>query len=88
MTSAEPTAIFTRSWSLYDLITEHNYMSHREIYTGVEDLLRLRSDRGNYHLLNLGLRQCTLPGPMFVGAVSAVMHSLMDSLLAVSWRAP
>ncbi len=54
MTSAESTAIFTRSWSLYDLITEHNYMSHREIYTGVEDLLRLRSDQGNYHLLDLG----------------------------------
>lgn len=54
MTSAKATAIFTRSWSLYDLITQHNYMFHREIYAGVEDLLRLRNDQGDYRLLDLG----------------------------------
>lgn len=54
MTSAKSTAIFTRSWSLYDLLTEYNYMYHREIYAGIEDLLRLRSDHGQYHLLDLG----------------------------------
>jgi ubiquinone/menaquinone biosynthesis C-methylase UbiE len=54
MTSAKPTTIFTRSWSLYDLLTEYNYMYHREIYAGVEDLLRLRDDQGQYHLLDLG----------------------------------
>lgn len=54
MTSAETTAIFTRSWSLYDLLTEYNHMFHREIYKAVEDLLKLRGDQGRYHLLDLG----------------------------------
>jgi SAM-dependent methyltransferase len=54
MTSAEPTTIFTRSWSLYDLLTEHNYMFHSEIYSGIRDLLELRNDKGNYRLLDLG----------------------------------
>jgi SAM-dependent methyltransferase len=54
MTSAESTAIFTRSWSLYDLITEHNYMFHNEIYAEVARLLRLRDDAERYHLLDLG----------------------------------
>jgi ubiquinone/menaquinone biosynthesis C-methylase UbiE len=54
MTSADSTAIFTHSWSLYDLITEHNYMSHQEIYAGVEELLRLRADQKQYRLLDLG----------------------------------
>lgn len=54
MLSADPVAIFTRSWSLYDLITQHNYMFHREIYAGVGALLRSRADRGEYRLLDLG----------------------------------
>lgn len=54
MTSAESTNIFTRSWSLYDLITEHNYMFHQEIYAGVGRLLSLRDDAGRYRLLDLG----------------------------------
>lgn len=54
MTSAESAAIFTRSWSLYDLITEHNYMSHREIYASVGHLLSLRGDAGRCRLLDLG----------------------------------
>lgn len=54
MKSAESTTLFTRSWSLYDLITEHNYMFHQEIYAGVDHLLRLRGDNGRYRLLDLG----------------------------------
>lgn len=54
MTSAESTTIFTRSWSLYDLITVHNYMFHNEIYAGVARLLSLRNDAGRYRLLDLG----------------------------------
>jgi cyclopropane fatty-acyl-phospholipid synthase-like methyltransferase len=54
MLFAEPVAIFTRSWSLYDLITEHNYMFHREIYAGVGELLRSRAEGGEYCLLDLG----------------------------------
>jgi cyclopropane fatty-acyl-phospholipid synthase-like methyltransferase len=54
MTTAETTTFFTRTWSVYDLITEHNYMSHREIYAKVADLLKLRKDRKQYRLLDLG----------------------------------
>ena len=53
MSSPESTAIFTRSWSLYDLLTEHNYMFHREIYAGVDGLMGLRPD-SPYRLLDLG----------------------------------
>ena len=54
MIHTESIEIFTRSWSLYDLITEHNYMFHREIYSGIEDLLKQRDDHENYRLLDLG----------------------------------
>lgn len=54
MNNPDSTAIFTRSWSLYDLITEHNYMFHREIYSAVEDLLGNREDAGSCNLLDLG----------------------------------
>lgn len=54
MTSAESTTIFTHSWSLYDLITAHNYMFHQEIYDGVCKLLKHRTDLGPYRLLDLG----------------------------------
>jgi SAM-dependent methyltransferase len=57
MSSPESAAIFTRSWSLYDLLTEHNYMFHRQIYAGLEEVLALRaasSCRSPYRLLDLG----------------------------------
>ena len=54
MTTAETTAFFTRTWSVYDQITAHNYMSHREIYARVAELLEQRADRGAYRLLDLG----------------------------------
>ena len=54
MSSFEPDTFFTRSWSLYDLITEHNYMFHREIYAGIANLLKLRKSRGPYRMLDLG----------------------------------
>jgi SAM-dependent methyltransferase len=53
MSCPDPAAIFTRSWSLYDLLTEHNYMFHRQIYAGVEELLGLR-DKSPYRMLDLG----------------------------------
>lgn len=49
-----PTAIFTHSWSLYDLLTAHNYMFHREIYGEVKRLLSQRADGEKYRLLDLG----------------------------------
>lgn len=54
MASAESTAFFTRTWSLYDLITEHNYMYHREIHAKIADLLKRRKDQNQYQLLDLG----------------------------------
>jgi cyclopropane fatty-acyl-phospholipid synthase-like methyltransferase len=54
MTTAETTAFFTRTWSVYDQITEHNYMSHREIYAKVAAVLKQRKDIGQYRLLDLG----------------------------------
>lgn len=54
MTSLEATTIFTHSWSLYDLITEHNYMFHREIYEEINNLLISHNKSGQYNLLDLG----------------------------------
>ena len=54
MNSSTPISIFTQSWSTYDLITEYNYMFHREIYATVHNALWLRYDRGPYTLLDLG----------------------------------
>lgn len=54
MESDDITAIFRRSWSLYDFITERNYMFHREIYAEVARLLESRARLGVYHLLDLG----------------------------------
>jgi SAM-dependent methyltransferase len=53
MSYPDPAAIFTRSWALYDLLTEHNYMFHRQIYAAVEELLSPR-DESPYRLLDLG----------------------------------
>lgn len=48
------TALFRKAWSLYDAITERNYMHHRVIYAQVAELLRQRGERGRYSLLDLG----------------------------------
>ena len=50
----DETALFRKSWTLYDAISERNYMFHREIYAHVADLLRQRHQTGPYHLLDLG----------------------------------
>lgn len=76
MISAEPTAIFTRSWSLYDLLTEYNYMFHREIYKGVEDLLKLRVDPGHYHLLDLGCGNARYLAPCLKQAAPAIYEGV------------
>jgi len=54
MTSPQSADLFARSWSLYDLITEHNYMFHEEIYAEISDLLGQRQDHGQYRILDLG----------------------------------
>ena len=52
--SEDEIAIFRTSWSLYDTITEHNYMSHREIYAIVDGVLGGLRERGPYSILDLG----------------------------------
>lgn len=54
MTSSESADLFARSWSLYDHITEHNYMFHQEIYAEFSELLKQRHDGGQYRMLDLG----------------------------------
>ena len=76
MTAAEPTAIFTRSWSLYDLLTEYNYMFHREIYKEVEDLLKLRVDQGHYRLLDLGCGNARYLAPCLKQVTPAIYEGV------------
>ena len=66
MTTAETTAFFTHTWSVYDQIAEHNYMSHREIYAKVAELLRLRKDHTQYRLLDLGCGNARFLAPVLM----------------------
>lgn len=50
----DETALFRKSWTLYDAITEKNYMFHREIYALIASLLSQRHAGGPYSLLDLG----------------------------------
>ncbi len=76
MTSAKSTAIFTRSWSLYDLITAHNYMFHQEIYAGIGQLLRFRDDAGRYRLLDLGCGNARFLAPCLQRSPPAVYEGV------------
>lgn len=53
-TSDDETSLFRTSWSLYDAITEHNCMSHREIYAIVADVLGGLQSSGPCSILDLG----------------------------------
>jgi len=64
MPSAEPTAFFARTWSVYDQIAEHNYMSHREIYAKLADLLKLRKINDPFRLLDLGCGNARFLAPI------------------------
>jgi SAM-dependent methyltransferase len=76
MNSLEPTAIFTRSWSLYDLLTEYNYMFHREIYAEVKELLSQRPDRGKYCILDLGCGNARYLAPCLAQTPPAVYEGV------------
>lgn len=54
LTQDDNTALFRKAWTLYDEISEKNYMFHREIYDHVSGLLQQRHAQGPYHLLDLG----------------------------------
>ena len=76
MTSSEPVAIFTRSWSLYDLLTEYNYMFHHEIYAEVRDLLARRARPAGYRLLDLGCGNARYLAPCLGEAPPAVYEGV------------
>jgi cyclopropane fatty-acyl-phospholipid synthase-like methyltransferase len=94
MTSDESTGFFERSWSLYDLITEHNYMLHREIYARIADLLKLRKNQDQYRMLDLGcgnarflapsLRQFTPSHYEGVDLSEAALEEARDNLADLS----
>lgn len=50
----DQTALFRKSWNLYDAITAFNYMNHREIYRVVGEVIHGRSREGSYSILDLG----------------------------------
>ena len=55
--------IFRTSWSLYDAITEKNYMFHREIYSCVAVHLQDRQAEGGYSILDLGCGNARFMAP-------------------------
>ena len=49
-TQDDETALFRKTWTLYDAISEKNYMFHRQIYAHVSDLLRQRREYTQLYL--------------------------------------
>jgi SAM-dependent methyltransferase len=76
MTTAETTAFFARTWSVYDRITAHNYMSHREIYANVAELLKQRNDHKQYWLLDLGCGNARFLAPCLMQFPPAVYQGV------------
>ncbi|WP_395750045.1 class I SAM-dependent methyltransferase [Prosthecobacter sp.] len=68
LTQDDNTALFRKAWTLYDTISEKNYMFHREIYAQVADLLRQRHAQGPYHLLDLGCGNARFLAPCLQAA--------------------
>jgi len=60
----DQTALFRKSWTLYDAISEKNYMFHREIYAEVAKLLNIYHERGSYKVLDLGCGNARFMAPL------------------------
>jgi len=71
LTQDDNTALFRKSWTLYDAISEKNYMFHREIYALVSGLLQKRHAQGPYHLLDLGCGNVRFLAPCLQSAPPA-----------------
>ncbi len=67
----DETALFRQSWSLYDAISERNYMFHREIYDHVTELLCQRHQSSSYHILDLGCGNARFLAPCLKAAPPA-----------------
>ncbi len=71
LTQDDNTALFRKAWTLYDAISEKNYMFHREIYAHVAELLQQRHAQGPYHLLDLGCGNARFLAPCLQAAPPA-----------------
>lgn len=71
LTQDDNTALFRKAWTLYDAISEKNYMFHREIYAQVGALLQQRHAQGAYHLLDLGCGNARFLAPCLQAAPPA-----------------
>jgi SAM-dependent methyltransferase len=71
LTQDDNTALFRNTWTLYDAISEKNYMFHREIYAHVTSLLQQRHAQGPYHLLDLGCGNARFLAPCLKAAPPA-----------------
>ncbi|MDZ4405080.1 class I SAM-dependent methyltransferase [Prosthecobacter sp.] len=71
LTQDDNTALFRKAWTLYDTITERNYMFHREIYAHIADLLRQRRQSGSYTVLDLGCGNARFLAPCLHAAPPA-----------------
>jgi len=94
MRTPESTAIFRKSWSLYDLITAHNYMFHRELYADLEELLKqVYQANKSYQLLDLGCGNARFLSPSLkkyppslyegVDLSEAALHEAQEYLLGL-----
>ena len=77
-------SLFRASWSLYDAISEKNYMFHRELYAHVADLLRQRHQNGPYTLLDLGCGNARFLAPCLQAAPPARYEGIDLSEAALS----
>ncbi len=68
LTQDDNTALFRKAWTLYDAISEKNYMFHREIYAQVAELLQQRHAQGPYHILDLGCGNARFLAPCLQAA--------------------
>jgi len=71
LTQEDNTALFRKAWTLYDAISEKNYMFHREIYGHVSEVLKQRHALGDYHILDLGCGNARFLAPCLQGAPPA-----------------
>lgn len=71
LTQDDNTALFRKAWTLYDALSEKNYMFHREIYAQITTLLQQRHAQGPYHLLDLGCGNARFLAPCLKAAPPA-----------------
>lgn len=67
----DETTLFRTSWSLYDALSEKNYMFHREIYALIAGMLRQRRERGSYSMIDLGCGNTRFLAPCLKAAPPA-----------------